>query len=70
MLKLTNDIMESIDSGKITIFTALDMSAAFDTLDHITLLHRLQHTIGLSGYAVSWIRSYLVSNRPLILREN
>ena len=59
LLKLTNDIMESIDSGKITILTALDMSAAFDTLDHITLLHRLQHTFGLSGYALSWIRSYL-----------
>ena len=38
-----------IDSGKITILTALDMSAAFDTLDHITLLHRLQHTFGLSN---------------------
>ena len=49
LLKLTNDILESIDSGKITILTALDMSAAFDTLDHITLLHRLQHTFGLSG---------------------
>ena len=32
LLKLTNDIMETIDSGKITILTALDMSAAFDTL--------------------------------------
>ena len=31
--------------AKITILTALDMSAAFDTLDHITLLHRLQHII-------------------------
>ena len=40
LLKLTNDIMETIDSGKITILTALDMSAAFDTLDHATLLHR------------------------------
>ena len=36
LLKLTNDIMETIDSGKITILTALDMSAAFDTLDHVT----------------------------------
>ena len=60
MLELTNDIMETIDSGKIAILTALDMSAAFDTLDHITLLHRLQHTFGLSGYVISWIRSYLM----------
>ena len=66
MLKLTNDIMESIDSGKITILTALDMSTAFDTLDHITLLHRLQHTFGLSGYAISWIRSYLTNRSSFV----
>ena len=53
LLKLTNDNMENIDSGKITILTALDMSAAFYTLDHITLLHRLHHTFGLSGYVIS-----------------
>ena len=66
MLKLTNDIMETIDSGKITILTALDMSAAFDTLDHITLLHRLQHTFGLSGYVISWIRSYLTDRSSFV----
>ena len=37
------------------------MSAAFDTLDHATLLHRLQHTFGLSGYVISWVRSYLTN---------
>ena len=57
LLKLTNDIMETIDSGKITILTALDMSAAFDSLDHISLFHRLQHILDLSGYVISWIRS-------------
>ena len=66
LLKLTNDIMENIDSGKITILTALDMSAAFDTLDHITLLHRLQHTFGLSGYVISWIRSYLTDRSSFV----
>ena len=66
MLKLTNDIMETIDSGKITIPTALDMSAAFDTLDHITLLHRFQHTFGLSGYVISWIRSYLTDRSSFV----
>ena len=65
LLKLTNDIMETIDSGKITILTALDMSAAFDTLDHITL-HRLQHTFGLSGYVISWIRSYLTDRSSFV----
>ena len=66
LLKLTNDIMESIDSGEITIPTALEMSTAFDTLDHITLLHRLQHTFGLSGHAISCIRSYLADRSSFV----
>ena len=66
MLQLTNDIMETIDSGKITILTALDMSAAFDTLDHITLLHKLHHTFGQSGYVIFWIRSYLTDRSSFV----
>ena len=39
-----------------------DMSAAFDTPDQATLLHRLQHTFDLSGYyIISWVRSYLTN---------
>ena len=63
MLKLTNDIMETIDSGKIAILTTLDMSATFDTVDHDTLLHRLQHTFGQSGFVISWIR-FVTTNQP------
>ena len=66
LLKLTNDILETIDSGKITILTALDMSAAFDTLDHATLLHRHEHTFGLSGFVISWIRSYLTNRSSFV----
>ena len=58
--------METIDSRKITILTALDMSSAFDTLNHITLLLRLQHTFGLSGYVISWIRSYLTDRSSFV----
>ena len=61
LLKLTNDIMDAIDSGKVTILATLDMSAAFDTLDHTTLLHRLEHTFGLSGTVHTWIHSYLTN---------
>ena len=34
----------------MTILTALDMSVAYDTLVHATLLHRLQHTLLSSGF--------------------
>ena len=66
LLKLTNDIFENIDTGKFTILTALDMSAAFDTLDHATLLNRLKHTFGLSGFVISWIQSYLFSRSSFV----
>ena len=66
LLKLTTAIMETVDSGKITIITALDMYAAFDTLDHATLLHRLEHTFGLSGFVISWIRSYLANRSSFV----
>ena len=68
LLKLTNDILETIDSGKITILTALDMSAAFDTLDHATLLHRLEHTFGLSGPC--HLLDSLLPYKSLILCQN
>ena len=66
LLKLTNDIFVNIDSGKFTILTALDMSAAFGTLDHATLLHRLKHTFGLFGFVISWIQSYLFSRSSFV----
>ena len=69
LLKLTNDILENIDSGKITKLTALDMSAAFDTLDHATLLHSRDETkciFGLSGFVISWIQSHLFSRSSFV----
>ena len=66
LLKLTNDIMETIDSGKITILAALDMSAAFDTLDHTTLLHRFEHTFDLFVFVISWIRFYLTNRASFV----
>jgi len=37
----------------------LDLSAAFDTLDKATLLHRLDHTFGVLGTTYNWIEFYL-----------
>ena len=51
-----------MDNNKICILTLLDLSAAFDTIDHQILLTRLQHSFGISGPALSWFSSYL-SNR-------
>jgi len=40
-------------------FISLDVTAAFDTVDHELLLHRLQRQFGLRGVVLEWLRSYL-----------
>ena len=58
LLKIVNDLL-SLDDGNIYLLASLDLSAAFDTIDHDILLHRLQHDFGLSGTVLDWLSSYL-----------
>ena len=69
LLKIMNDLLTALDNGKICFLTLLDLSAAFDTIDHNILLHPLEHTFGISGSALSWFRSYL-SDRTQIVTAN
>jgi len=55
-------IYTSAGHSQPTILVSLDLSAAFDTINHHTLLTRLQHSFGVTGTALKWIKSYL-SNR-------
>ena len=48
--------------NQVTLLVLLDLSAAFDTLDHRILLDRLQFDFGISGTALNWIELHL-SNR-------
>ena len=59
LLKVHNDIVRAIDSGKAVAVVALDLSAAFDTIDHTILLKRLEKRFGVRGSAHAWMRSYL-----------
>ena len=56
-----NDLIKIVDDGKCDILIMLDLSAAFDTVDHGLLLHDLK-SIGIKGNALKWFESYL-SNR-------
>ncbi len=49
LVKVYNDIMEVVDGGSCVILVLLDLSAAFDTVDHETLLHRLEKRLGVTG---------------------
>uniref|UniRef100_A0A8C5AGY4 Reverse transcriptase domain-containing protein n=1 Tax=Gadus morhua TaxID=8049 RepID=A0A8C5AGY4_GADMO len=59
LIKVVNDIRLNTDSGKTSILMLLDLSAAFDTVDHTLLLERLENWVGLSGTVLNWFRSYL-----------
>ena len=59
LLRIHNDILSSMDDGRVTALTLLDLSAAFDTIDHTILLRRLGDWFGVSGKALDWFESYL-----------
>ena len=62
LLKIHNDICMNMDSGKTTALVLLDLSAAFEILDHSSIIELLSSWYGISGTALNWVRSYL-SNR-------
>jgi len=50
-----------MDTGKVTALTLVDLSAAFDTINYSLLLDRLSDWHGISGTALTWIRSFLIN---------
>ena len=62
ILKIHNDIIEGLDAGKCTVLSSLDLSAAFDTVDHTICIRRLSHLYGVDGTVLQWFESFL-SNR-------
>ena len=66
LLQICNDILSSMDDGRVTALTLLDLSTAFDTIDHTILLRRLGDWFGVSGKALGWLKSYLTGRSKRI----
>ena len=69
LIRVHNDIAMALDHKRSVILLLLDLSAAFDTVDHCILLSRLSSRFGIGGTALEWFRSYL-SDRTQFVNVN
>ena len=67
VVNLVNNLLLKSDSKQASIVGFLDLSAAFDTLDHSILLDRLHYTFGLSDLVLQWFKSYLEDRTQRII---
>ena len=70
LVRVHNDIMRAFDVKKSVILVLLDLSAAFDTVDHDRLLAILNSRIGITGAALSWFETYLKGRTQHVAIKN
>ena len=66
LLKIQDDILLAFENQKLSALVLLDLSAAFDTIDHSILLHRLKSWFGLSGTVLEFFTSYLTNRSQCV----
>ena len=59
LLRVQYDLLRAVDQHQDAVLILLDFSAAFDTIDHDILLHRLCQSYGITRAALKWFSSYL-----------
>ena len=59
LIRVVNDLLIASSEDKATVVMLLDLSAAFDTVDHTKLLNILKREVGISGIAWKWFKSFL-----------
>ena len=64
-LEFIDRIVKFLDNGKLPVAVYLDLSKAFDTLDHNILLHKLNH-YGVTGNSLNWFKDYLTDRKQYV----
>ena len=67
LLKVHSDTLLNMDNQRVTLLVLLDLSSAFDTVDHEVLIRRLEITFGIADTALQWFRSYLAGRSQRVL---
>ena len=57
--KISNDILNNLDSNDSSFLILLDLSSAFDLVDHSVLIKRLKDDFNIGGTVLKWFKSYL-----------
>ena len=68
VLRVLSDILLAVDRGDLAALILLDMTAAFDTVDHDILLQRLNLSFGINADALQWFKSYLLGRTQYVRR--
>ena len=67
LLRVVNDRLQASDDGHVSVLSLLDLSAAFDTTDHVILNLRLSSTFCCTGTVLDWLESYLPNRTQSVL---
>ncbi|XP_072048603.1 uncharacterized protein [Amphiura filiformis] len=67
LVRVNNDLLQAVDTHGEAVLVLLDMSAAFDTVDHNILLRRLHERYGVKGPVHKWFASYLDNRQQSVL---
>ena len=70
ILKLTYDMEKEIYKNNLVAFISLDLSSAFDTINHTKLLNILEYKYLIKGNALKWFKSYLENRKFCVKIKN
>ena len=70
LVKVYNDMLCMVDDRQYILLVLLDLSVAFDTIDHDAMIHRLKNLFGINGDALTWMQSYFSGRTQRVVIGN
>ena len=70
LFKVKSDILNAMNKKEVMCLVLLDLSVAFDTMNHQLLLNHLKYHFGFQGKVIQWLESYLTGHTQKVVLEN